>query len=183
MSDTDKTAEMLPPGHLTSFVMKLAAQGLAPMPLPPNGGRRMPLGWGPRDSLEAKYEARVVRNPEGCWGWIGAINPVSGYAYMGKRIAHRYSYERFVGPIPEGHTIDHLCRVHACTNPAHLEAVTQAENNRRAFVQATCKKGHPWTPATEYRSPATGRRSCRTCANAKMRRFYAARRAARKAAA
>ena len=37
----------------------------------------------------------------------------------------------------EGLTIDHVhangCRNVDCVNPAHLEAVTQAENNRRAW--------------------------------------------------
>lgn len=170
--------------YLTPFVEKLAAEGKIP-PLGPRlpGVRWLPPGWSRRDSMESKYEARVVRTDDGCWGWIGQVNPVSGYAYIGKTIAHRWSYEQFVGPIPDGLTIDHLCRTHACTNPAHLEAVPQAENNRRAFVQPTCKQGHPWTEATEYRSPSNGRRTCRICAAAKMRRLNARRRAEREAAA
>src|SRR5690349_7102946 len=45
---------------------------------------------------------------------------------------HRVSYEVNVGPIPPNLQIDHLCRVRACFNPAHLEAVTQGENIRRS---------------------------------------------------
>lgn len=169
--------------HLIPFVRSLAEAGvIPPIAAGDPSKRRLPPGWSRRDSMEAKYDARVVRAESGCWGWIGAVNPVSGYAYIGKTIAHRYSYERFVGPIPPGLTIDHLCRVKTCTNPAHLEVVTQGENNRRITATA-CRKGHPWTTASEYVSPSTGRRTCRICAAAKMRRFNAARRAARKAVA
>lgn len=45
--------------------------------------------------------------------------------------AHCVAYIRANGPIPEGHHIDHLCRVTACINPAHLEAVLPRENVRR----------------------------------------------------
>jgi hypothetical protein len=45
--------------------------------------------------------------------------------------AHRWAYEHFVGPIPEGLEIDHGCFVHACVNPGHLEPVTHQENVRR----------------------------------------------------
>lgn len=45
--------------------------------------------------------------------------------------AYRVVYELAVGPIPAGLVLDHLCRVIACVNPAHLEPVTHAENVRR----------------------------------------------------
>lgn len=70
-----------------------------------------------------------------CWLWTGAPNTF-GYGDLrlttGLVRAHRFSYEMLVGPIPDGLHIDHLCRVRACVNPAHLEPVTQAENNERA---------------------------------------------------
>ncbi|MCX4663346.1 HNH endonuclease signature motif containing protein [Streptomyces uncialis] len=44
---------------------------------------------------------------------------------------HRVAYEAAHGPIPDGLVIDHLCRIPACANPEHLEAVTNAENVRR----------------------------------------------------
>jgi hypothetical protein len=53
--------------------------------------------------------------------------------FQGKPVlAHRVSYEEFVGPIPDGHQVDHLCRVLACIRPDHLEAVTPAENIHRS---------------------------------------------------
>ncbi len=52
----------------------------------------------------------------------------------GKRVrfsAHRTAYEIWVGPIPDGHEVDHTCHNKLCINPAHLEAVTHPENLRR----------------------------------------------------
>jgi hypothetical protein len=48
--------------------------------------------------------------------------------------AHRFAYLEFVGPIPDGLVLDHLCRNKKCVNPDHLEPVTNAENLRRGRV-------------------------------------------------
>lgn len=81
------------------------------------------------------------RRPElgPCWIWTGVKHRTRGYGrfYVGGRggryvQAHRWSYEAAIASIPDGLTIDHLCCVTRCVNPAHLEPVTQAENNRRA---------------------------------------------------
>lgn len=69
-----------------------------------------------------------------CWIWQRYIGP-NGYGrihWNGRQTeAHRAYYERYVGPIPAGLHIDHLCRTPACVNPTHLEPVTLAENSRR----------------------------------------------------
>jgi hypothetical protein len=49
------------------------------------------------------------------------------------RLAHRLVFEQRVREIPEGMELDHLCRVHGCVNPSHLDVVTHAENGRRGL--------------------------------------------------
>ncbi len=71
-----------------------------------------------------------------CWVWTGSLD-TSGYAKFKLRgktiIAHRYVYDRLIGPIDDDMTIDHLCDRHrACVNPSHFELVTRSENSRRA---------------------------------------------------
>lgn len=132
---------------------------------------------------EERFRERLTKT-ESCWLWTGVIN-VDGYAmfWNGKRTigAHRWSYEHFVGPIPKGLELDHLCRVRHCVNPSHLEPVTHQENVRRAGppwnAGAThCKNGHELT--TENTRMRGSCRICRACA-AECQRRYRARQAAR----
>jgi DNA-binding transcriptional ArsR family regulator len=76
-------------------------------------------------------EARPELGP--CWLWTGSHNGKYGKLSVDKRLmyAHRFAYEVHKGAIPDGHVIDHLCRVRLCVNPDHLEPVTNAENIER----------------------------------------------------
>ncbi len=91
-------------------------------------------------SLAARLAARTVVTDSGCWLWQGARNG-DGYGIIRRdshslALAHRVAYELHVGAIPNGLTIDHLCYERACVNPAHHEAVSLAENNRRRLARA-----------------------------------------------
>lgn len=105
--------------------------------------------------LEAQLRARIPEQRDGCWPWPGNKTR-GGYGVIrtglpngpgDRQYVHRASYEMFVGPIPNGMQIDHLCRNRACFNPAHLDVV----NNRTNFLRGN----HP---------SAVGRRN-RRCRN------------------
>jgi HNH endonuclease len=123
-----------------------------------------------------------------CWLWTASLSVHGGYGQFrlhGRtRKAHQVSYELGVGPIPDGTEPDHLCRVHACVNWHHLEAVTRRENFLRGehptavSVRANrCQRNlHEFTPGNTI--TRRGKRECRTCENAAQRRRHAERRAA-----
>lgn len=126
------------------------------------------------------WEKVPSRPTEGCWLWIGCPKP-NGYGVLrvgGKNVyAHRLSYELLVGPIPDGLTIDHLCGVRNCVNPAHLEPVTRGENCLRGGSplaqnarKTHCKHGHEFT--VENTSLVKNGRQCRTCLKEKDDRRY-----------
>ena len=130
---------------------------------------------------DAEWAARFlskVRTGPGCWEWTAYKNP-SGYGRAvgpngDKQYVHRLSYELFVGPIPEGLTIDHLCRNRGCCNPEHLEAVTRSENIKRGgkSLQTHCIHGHSLHDAyTDKRSDGSVSRKCRVCACERQRRL------------
>jgi hypothetical protein len=127
-----------------------------------------------------RFEAKIQPGPSDCWQWIGSLMP-NGYGrFKGEAklpvLAHRWSYEYHVGPIPDGLVIDHLCRNRGCVNPWHMEPVTQKENLRRGIhynaVKTHCPKGHAFDAVWG------GKRKCRTCQAETDRRRYARRRGA-----
>lgn len=117
-----------------------------------------------------------------CWEWTAALNH-AGYGIIGidraSRLTHRVAYELLVGPIPEGLTLDHLCRNRACVRPSHLEPVTHQINVLRGEGLAAqmarrtaCALGH------ELDGMRKQGRYCKTCKNAAERERRAAARAA-----
>jgi integrase len=103
--------------------------------------------------LPDRFWSKCFPEPNsGCWMWFGAREH-DGYGVLGRGRrgegnikAHRLAYETLVGDVPDDLELDHLCRTPECCNPAHLEAVTHAENLRRGSPGRKplmqCKRGH-----------------------------------------
>lgn len=131
-------------------------------------------------SRESILDRVEVDEATGCWLWtLSRTSAGYGQAHDPRQrrrrsLAHRLSYELFVGPIPEGLQLDHLCRVRHCVNPSHLEPVTQAENMRRGMwaSRTHCSRGHEYTQENTYLT--RGFRECRTCHAERQREQRAA---------
>lgn len=124
-------------------------------------------------TLRERLFSRLAIDPSGCLLWTGSVH-ASGYGRMsdssGKTAyVHRLMYELFVGPIPDGLELDHLCRVRRCASPAHLEAVTRQVNQLRGqtisaanAAVARCPQDHAYDEANTGRRPG-GQRYCKAC--------------------
>ena len=134
-----------------------------------------PLAGGPRrlaTEAERFWQKVDRRGPDDCWPWQGSQTN-GGYGHFSvldkEVMAHRWAYEEEVGPIPDGLTLDHLCRTRLCVNFRHLEPVTGKVNILRGNSPAAqnarkthCKRGHGFTPANTYVWRG-GERKCREC--------------------
>lgn len=165
------------PGHDTEGMTSMCAENNA---VPP---RHL--------DLAERFWSKVDQSGD-CWIWLGGKSS-SGYgafapAFKERYVAHRFSYELVVGPIPANCDMDHLCRNPPCVNPAHLEPVSHAENCRRGMGfsgrnarKVQCDAGHDLDGDNLYLDPK-GRRQCKTCRN-RAGREHRARHGAGQAAA
>ena len=139
---------------------------------------RMAGPWRAPGTAQLSPGDRLLANidvGEGCWEWRASVQS-GGYGLLSvetrKLLVHRVMYEAFCGAIPDGLTIDHLCRNRRCVRPSHLEAVTMRENILRGTspsaihaLQTHCLRGHAYDAAnTHTRKPPLGsERHCLIC--------------------
>jgi hypothetical protein len=122
--------------------------------------------------------AGVVHDSD-CWLRTLGVRPGTagnggGYSRLyrhGKTVyAHRLAFETWVGPIPDGLQIDHLCERRNCINPAHLQATTSKGNlahGKTNAMKTHCPRGHPYDIIT-----AQGSRGCSICRAAASRKSW-----------
>lgn len=150
-----------------------------------------------------RFMTKIRKTDSSCWEWIGGRDR-DGYGIFsihvpGKTrhktvLAHRFAYQTFIGLIPDGLVIDHLCRNPACVNPTHLEPVSNRENLIRGIIarvgsftvrrpnktdgKTHCKHGHKYNAVNTYVDPR-GFRDCRLCKSDRSRAIRARRRMAK----
>lgn len=145
-----------------------------------------PLGVAVRAlPFEVRFWVRLAAGePDVCWPWPMGRDK-AGYGLVRNRktlLAHRVAWSLTHGEIPDGLTVDHLCRNRACCNPAHMELVTRGENTLRGDTitarnraKTECMRGHPFDEVNT-RNLKGGGRVCRRCMRDYMRRRRAAQR-------
>lgn len=166
LSDCSRTA--VTRGYCKSHYKRLVRRGELELTFQMHHSRTPMQRW-------AKFVKLGVLHDH-CWRWTGGITAqgYGGFYYDGKeQLAHRDSYERFIGPVPDDLELDHLCKNTWCVNPEHLEPVTTRENcvvranspSGKNLRKTHCVHGHAFTPENTYfrRNPRRGMRQARTC--------------------
>jgi formylmethanofuran dehydrogenase subunit E len=136
----------------------------------------MPARYTPEQRRQALLD-RVEVASCGCWLWTGYLRK-DNYGDNGTTLAHREAYAIFIGPVPEGMTVDHLChdaavcqegsRCHhrRCVNPDHLLACPQQQNAARHAPRNYCPQGHEYTEENRMMRK-NGKYQCRACDRAR----------------
>lgn len=144
-----------------------------------------------RTQLSDRIRLNTTTDENGCWIWK-RYTARNGYGMIGvgsrtdgtrnTALAHRVAYQEFVGDIPDGLQIDHLCKIRNCVNPKHLEAVTPKENVSRSDAyykvlmgKTECPHGHQYSEENLYVYPTKFggvKRNCKTCMKQRTRHRY-----------
>ena len=111
-----------------------------------------------------------------CHNWTAAGHGGKmGYAQLNcdgtLRYAHRLAWEIYIGEIPDGLSVHHMCQNPICVNPHHLMLVTKGgHSNQHSIIRGTCVHGHPYA-TTPYRVDGNGYRRCIACDLEHKKRF------------
>lgn len=97
----------------------------------------------------SKFMSRVKKT-DSCWIWTGRRQdngkPRQDYGRFdienGCVMAHKISYEHFVGPVPNHLKVLHRCDNPPCVNPSHLWLGTQKDNMRDCVAKGRNPKGY-----------------------------------------
>ena len=126
---------------------------------------------------------RFVAECGACWVWVGGASPDGRGWFRSspetRTRPYRWAFEHFTRPLVDGETIDHLCANPTCVRPDHLEAVSMAENSRRAAARQVqrrggyCKNGHNLAVVGTYATGHGDGRRCRACQRASQARTNA----------
>jgi hypothetical protein len=115
---------------------------------------KKPRSSPPASWCGARWRRRGV-TPCGCWLWLGGDDGSGDHTGLGaygrilrpgtRRVmpVHRYVYETFVGEIPFGYDVDHMCAKWAadvrtsrkCVNPDHLQAIPPHLNQQLKLLR------------------------------------------------
>ena len=141
-------------------------------------------------SLEDRLWHRTVVVGD-CWVYDAPGGPVKrdGSRYASIKVdgamtgVHLAAYREFVGPVPEGAQIHHICETKPCWRPDHLKALTSREHWLLHHPERPthCPKGHEYAEENTYEyvdDRGWVHRSCRTCNRAAKRRHKERRRRA-----
>jgi hypothetical protein len=87
--------------------------------------------------MSRSFNNYIVDQGTGCWIW-GFRKPVIRSYHVGP---YRAFYEHFVGPVPEGKQLLHICDNPRCVNPRHLRVGSHIENMYDRTAQGQRAKG------------------------------------------
>jgi len=138
-------------------------------PIPPKTARKFALAY-------------LLDEETGCWNTTYSVaKRGNGYAQAswqddGRAYgtgAHRAAWTYWNGPIPDGMTIDHMCKNRACVNPDRLRMLTNSQNARRQYGRdwplGECINGHPDSMQETVHWAGKTRQMCRPCQDERNR--------------